>query len=130
MYKRQGGNIREVLRVMFNSEFFKTARFAKVKSPVDLVIGTVKIAGTHTIPQPNVVELAAATGIMGQILMDPPTVEGWHTGHEWVDSGTLTERVNFASAHVGNLDSPGIQDIVDRIRSLGPEVSPEAFLSS
>ena len=129
-FMASGGNIREVLRVLFNSEFFKTARFAKVKSPVDLVIGTVKIAGTHTIPQPNVVELAAATGIMGQTLMDPPTVEGWHTGHEWVDSGTLTERVNFASAHVGNLDSPGIQDIVGRIKSLGPEVSPEAFLSS
>jgi len=28
---------------------------------------------------------------MGQDLLNPPTVEGWHTGAEWVDSGTLFE---------------------------------------
>ena len=128
-FMESGGNIREVLRVLFNSDFFKGARFKKVKSPVDLVVGTVKIAGTHRILQPNVVDLASATGIMGQTLMDPPTVEGWHTGHEWVDSGTLTERVNFASAHIGDLSSPGIQDIIERIKSQGPRLSPEEYLN-
>ena len=124
------GNIKEVLRVLFNSDFFKSARFKKVKSPVDLVVGTVKITGTHSIPQPNVVDLASATGIMGQNLMDPPTVEGWHTGHEWVDSGTLTERINFTTKHLGDLSSPGIQDIIERIKSQGFQLSPEDFLNS
>ena len=128
-FMESGGDIREVLRVLFNSDFFKSARFKKVKSPVDLVVGTVKIAGTHRIPQPNVVDLASATGIMGQNLMDPPTVEGWHTGHEWVDSGTLIERVNFATKHLGDLSSPGIQDIIERIKSQGPQLSPEDFLN-
>jgi hypothetical protein len=34
--------------------------------------------------------------IMGQRLLNPPTVEGWHTGHEWIDSGTLSQRTGFA----------------------------------
>jgi uncharacterized protein (DUF1800 family) len=124
------GDLREVLRVLFNADFFKNARFKKIKSPVDLVVGTVKIAGTHKIPQPSTEGLAAATKLMGQALMDAPTVEGWHTGHEWVDSGTLTERVNFATNHMANIASPGIQDIIARIKSNGPNISPEVFLDS
>ena len=65
---------------------------------------------------------------MGQTLMDPPTVEGWHTGQEWIDSGTLTERVNFATKQMNDTDSPGIIDIIDRIKSKGSHMSPESFL--
>ena len=124
-----GGNIREVLRLLFNSDFFKNSRFKKIKSPVDFVVGTVKIAGTHTVPQPDLVNLAAATSLMGQTLMDPPTVESWHTGAEWVDSGTLTDRVNFAVEHIGDINSIGIQDIVHRIKTMGTKVSPEDFVN-
>ena len=127
-FTESGGDIRSILRVLFNSDFFKNARFEKIKSPVDLVVGTVKITGTHKIPQPNVTELSSATAIMGQILMDPPTVEGWHTGQEWIDSGTLTERVNFATKQMNDTDSPGIIDIIDRIKSKGSHMSPESFL--
>jgi hypothetical protein len=49
--------------------------------------------------------------------MNPPTVEGWHTGAEWIDSGTLVERINFAADQVGNTSLPGIQDIVSRLGS-------------
>ena len=47
--------------------------------------------------------------------MNPPTVEGWHTGAEWIDSGTLVERINFAADQVGNTGLPGIRDIVARL---------------
>ena len=55
------GNIREVLRTLFNSEFFKNSRFMKIKSPVDFVVGTVKIAGSHTVPQPDLINLSGST---------------------------------------------------------------------
>ena len=29
--------------------------------------------------------------------MNPPSVEGWHTGTEWIDTGILVERINFAA---------------------------------
>jgi hypothetical protein len=49
--------------------------------------------------------------------MNPPTVEGWHTGAEWIDSGTLVERINFAADQVGNTSLPGVREIVSRLRS-------------
>jgi hypothetical protein len=66
---------------------------------------------------------------MGQQLFDPPTVEGWHTGHEWIDGGTLNERVNFAVSEVGDLSKPGIGDIVNRIADAGETCSPDDLLT-
>jgi hypothetical protein len=66
---------------------------------------------------------------MGQELLNPPSVEGWHTGVEWVNSGTLMKRVNFAAGVLGDLSRPGMRAIVDRIQSRG-DLSPEAFVDS
>ena len=60
---------------------------------------------------------------MGQELLNPPTVEGWHTGHEWIDSGTLSERINFASTEFGNLENPGVKEIIERVGSLDDDPS-------
>src|SRR5262245_20172375 len=87
------GNIRAMLRVLFNADFFKQARFRKIKSPVEFIVGTIKLAGTYRFPEPGLLTLPAAANAMGQSLMNPPTVEGWHTGKEWIDGGTLNERV-------------------------------------
>lgn len=54
---------------------------------------------------------------MGQDLMNPPTVEGWHTGQEWIDSGTLVERINFTADQMGNVNLPGIKAIISRLSS-------------
>ncbi len=64
-----------------------------------------KIAGSLRFPEPGHTGMMAATAAMGQGLQLPPTVEGWHTGKEWIDSGTLTERVNFAVNQLS--DTPG-----------------------
>jgi hypothetical protein len=61
-------------------------------------------------------------------LMNPPTVEGWHTGHEWIDSGTLVERINFAAEYLGRTDLPGVQDMINRLMARGERLSPEAFV--
>jgi hypothetical protein len=65
---------------------------------------------------------------MGQDLMNPPTVEGWHTGKEWIDSGTLVERINFTADQVGNVNLPGVRDIIARLRAEGPTLSPERLV--
>ena len=64
---------------------------------------------------------------MGQQLMNPPTVEGWHTGHEWIDGGTLNERINFAVNQLNDTSKPGMQDIVSRMSTDG-NLSPDAFV--
>ena len=84
-------DMRSVMRVLLNSDFFKSeaVRWAKVKSPTEVVIGTIRLVGDFTYPKPDLTDMAREMQYMGQDLFNPPTVEGWHTGREWIDSGSL-----------------------------------------
>ena len=127
-YFRSGFEIRSMLRVLFNSDYFKNARFSKVKSPAELVCSTLRFLGDFTTPKPRMYDMALEIRYMGQDLMNPPTVEGWHTGKEWIDSGTLVERVNYASGEMSRIDAPGIRATVRRFSDSGPTVSAEALI--
>lgn len=65
--------IRAVLRLLFNSDFFKNARFTKVKRPAEFVVGTVRLVGGQRFPDVEDITLALETGSMGQKLLDPPS---------------------------------------------------------
>jgi hypothetical protein len=117
-----------MLRVLFNSDAFKSARFAKVKSPAELVAGTLRLVGDFTKPRPRMYDASLEIRYMGQDLLNPPTVEGWHTGKEWIDSGTLLERINFAAGEMGAIRSTGIRAIINRLRDEGPTVSAERLV--
>ena len=127
-YFRSDFEIRPMLRVLFNSEAFKNARFTKVKSPAELVAGTLRLTGTFKRPAPRLYDPVKEIRYMGQDLLNPPTVEGWHTGQEWIDSGTLLERINFATGEMGAINTPGIRAIIDRLGSEGPTMSAERLL--
>jgi len=43
-------------------------------------------------------QASAAMGPMGQTLLYPPNVAGWPGGASWINSSTLLNRVNFATA--------------------------------
>lgn len=127
-YLESNGDMRHILRMLFTSDFFKAAQFKKVKSPTELVTGILKLIGTYRTPEPGMPRYAAATKLMGQELLNPPTVEGWHTGPEWIDGGMLTERVNFAVSEVGDATKPGIQNIIQRLQAEGESLAPEQFV--
>jgi uncharacterized protein (DUF1800 family) len=127
-YFRSNYNIGSMLRVLFKSEFFKDARFAKVKSPAETVVGTLRLVGDFTFPKPGLNAVALNIRYMGQDLLNPPTVEGWHTGKEWIDSGTLVERINFTADNVGNINHPGVRAIINRLSSEGRTISPERLV--
>ncbi len=126
-FMESDGDLREVMRTLLSSDFFKAARFKRVKSPTEFVGGAIKLAGSPQFPDPSVARLAGAAMVMGQKLMDPLSVEGWHTGKEWLDAGTLTERVNFAVERVMDTSKPGVAAIVDRVTAAG-DASPEEFV--
>ena len=120
--------IRSVLRTLFNSAYFKSeeARFARVKGPVELVVGAVRMAGTYQQPTFGADQLARQTMYMGQGIFQPPSVEGWHEGAEWIDSGALVERVNFVGQELGDPSHPGVKTIIDRLAQRGNGLlSPE-----
>ena len=123
-----GYDIRSILRVLFNSEFFRESAFAKVKSPAELVVGMVRLVGGHRSPALEDIELGRIPGIMGQGLLDPPSVEGWHTGAEWISTGSLVDRINFAVSQLADAEKPGVRSIISRIRGHGRELSPERLV--
>ena len=127
-YFRSNYDITSMLRVLFNSDFFKNARFTKIKSPAETVIGTMRLVGDFTFPKPGFDALTLNIRYMGQDLLNPPTVEGWHTGREWIDSGTLVERINFTADQVGNADHPGIKAIIQRLGGSGGTLTPEQLV--
>ena len=127
-YFRSGYEVRSMLRLLFNSDFFKEARFARVKSPTEVVASTMRLVGDHSFPKPRFHLIAIEPRYMGQDLLNPPTVEGWHTGQEWVDSGTLVERINFVADQVGNIKLPGVRSIIDRLSSEGASMSPDRLV--
>ena len=127
-YMESDGEIRPMLTVLFNSDFFKEARFTRVKSPTELVVNVIRLVGTNRSPDPGIGSCSAATMAMGQELMNPPTVEGWHTGKEWIDGGAMTERINFAANEVGDASKPGVAAIIDRLDDNKGPLSPEEFV--
>ncbi len=132
-YMESDHEIRSVLRVLFNSDFFKSeeARFARVKGPTEMVVGTLRLSGSVTKPTLDMVGFADMTQFMGQQLLYAPSVEGWHEGAEWINSGSLVDRVNFASEQFGNVDLPGVRAIVDRLAvQNGGAFSPEHLVDS
>ena len=119
--------MRPVLRILFTSDFFKEARFTKVKSPAEVAVGTFKLVGGQSFPRPGYSDVARQPTLMGQELLNPPSVEGWHTGQEWVNSGSLMSRINFVADLIGDTSLPGVQSIISRLRARG-ELSPAALV--
>jgi uncharacterized protein (DUF1800 family) len=120
-----------MLRTLLTADFFKApaVRFARVKSPAELVISILRMTGEHCGDvKPGLFDISEEPKYMGMDLMNPPTVEGWHTGHEWIDSGTLVERINFAAEYLGRTDLPGVQDMIDRLMARGERLTPETFV--
>ena len=109
--------MKPVLRVLFNSDFFKNARFKHMKSPAEVVVSTLRLVGGHELPKPGIGDLSMQPTYMGQDLLNPPSVEGWHTGKEWINSGSLMARVNFVAEKVGDTSLPGVQAIISRLKA-------------
>jgi len=120
-------DIRSVLRVLFNSDFFKNARFQHMKSPAEVVVGTLRLVGNYEIPRPGYGELSMQPSYMGQDLLNPPSVEGWHTGKEWINSGSLMARINFVAELIGDPSLPGVRAIINRLKTKGT-LTPEQLV--
>src|SRR5580704_10856962 len=116
-----------ICRHLFNADWFKKARYQHLKSPAEVVVGTLRLMGGFEIPKPGYGELSMQPSYMGQDLLNPPSVEGWHTGKEWINSGALMSRINFVAEQVGNTSLPGVQAIVNRLKAQGT-LEPEQLV--
>jgi uncharacterized protein (DUF1800 family) len=84
-------NTRVLMRALLTSEFFYAAqnRAVLIKSPVEFIVGTLRLFEIHpTDLRPAV--LAARN--LGQDVFAPPNVRGWPGGDAWINSATLLGR--------------------------------------
>jgi uncharacterized protein (DUF1800 family) len=124
-------DIRAMLRWLLLSDYFRSekAYFAKVKSPAEHVTGIMRLVEDFTFPKHGIRDISLECRYMGQDLLNPPSVEGWHVGKEWIDTGILVERINFAAAQVGDVDKPGIRKLIERLRPMG-ELTPAQLVDA
>jgi uncharacterized protein (DUF1800 family) len=90
-FQQANYEIKPVLRALMLSPAFWAPenRGALVKSPVDLVVGTLKqFDFEYGEPLP----FAIVSAQLGQNLFAPPNVKGWPGGEAWINSSTLLGR--------------------------------------
>jgi uncharacterized protein (DUF1800 family) len=90
-FRRSGYDIRVPVRLLLASDAFyaEPSRASLVKSPVELLVGTLRQFKFEVgDPYPFVV----MSRQLGQDLMAPPNVKGWPGGDQWIDAGTLLTR--------------------------------------
>ena len=87
-------DLKALLTRILNSDSFWSEEYrgSLVKSPVDLVIGSLRRMEIQDMPGLLINRNLLS---MGQVLFDPPNVAGWPGGTAWIDSTTLLERRKF-----------------------------------
>jgi uncharacterized protein (DUF1800 family) len=114
---RDGGyEIAPFLRTIFLSrDFYSPASMgAQIKGPVELIVSTYRRLGLTAMP--GIPDINSASGALGQVLLNPPTVAGWAQGRAWITPATLIGRGNFA------------RDVMfpDQINFVDPNLDPGA----
>jgi uncharacterized protein (DUF1800 family) len=135
VYLASNHSIKELVRAIFTSdEFFsQRARFALVKSPVELILGPIRMLGARYNPGTSAREgasnntLAAVSIFLGQDLFNPPDVAGWKLNLGWINTSTLLNRFTYADLLTINrtrdLNAPGLWLPHEQVRSFAKKNS-------
>jgi uncharacterized protein (DUF1800 family) len=93
-FRDSGYDIKTALYAVLISDAFyaRENRGTLFKSPVDLVVGTLRQFGMH--PGDTIPFAVAAAG-MGQNLFSPPNVRGWPGQEAWINTSSLLARKQF-----------------------------------
>ncbi|MCH2144246.1 MAG: DUF1800 domain-containing protein [Phycisphaerales bacterium] len=88
-------DLKPLLKALFKSEHFYAPenRCSVVKSPIQLMVQTIRSLRT---PVRDLSTLSAAGDLMGQSILEPPSVKGWDGGRSWINTSTLFVRQNLA----------------------------------
>ncbi|HSN69378.1 MAG TPA: DUF1800 domain-containing protein [Thermoanaerobaculia bacterium] len=102
-YAESGTSLRALVTAILTSPemYSERALWSRVKSPVEYAIAAARQLRIGGDPS------RAAFGILaaqGQVLFNPPDVDGWPEGLAWINSGTILGRMNFAATMSAALD--------------------------
>ncbi len=100
-FQTSKGDIKTTLRAIFTDrEFFAPENYrAKIKTPFEVVVSAIRTVGAET----NGRQIQAMLQKMGEPLYGFQAPTGYpDTAEDWVNTGALLERLNFAVALVSN----------------------------
>jgi len=136
-FSKSNGDIKTTLRAIFtDKEFFAPENYrAKIKTPFELAVSSIRAVGGDTTGGP---QMLAMLNKLGEVPYGYQAPTGYpDTAEDWVNTGALLERLNFAVAiasnripgtrvNLTNLAAPTKTAILDKAIAeiLDGEVSP------
>jgi len=94
IFRENNYELKPLMKAIFTSSYFTSpeVRGTMIKSPVELVIGTLRSF--------EYADFDSTLGVrylirLGQNLFDPPNVKGWSGGKNWINTNTLLIRKGF-----------------------------------
>ena len=100
-YLANDTSIRAMLVRLFTSSDFlaPASQFARYAWPVEYVVKAIKETGWSGL---SVDAAMTPLANMGQQLFEPPDVNGWALGPEWISTTSLLSRMNFSATLMAN----------------------------
>jgi uncharacterized protein (DUF1800 family) len=99
VWMQNDGNLKAVLRALFTSREFLEAEFARYAWPIEYVVRAIKETGWNGL---SVDAAMTPLSNMGQQLYEPPDVNGWALGPDWISTASMLARMNFAATLMAN----------------------------
>jgi hypothetical protein len=95
VYNTSQHDIRQVTEAILRSDAFVSdrSRFEHIKSPVEYVVGSVRMLDSVVRER----DLVPVLRLLGQEILNPPNVAGWPGGSSWINPSTLLTRWNFSA---------------------------------
>jgi hypothetical protein len=120
-FRSFGYDVGRLMGVLLRSNVFYSARAyrALVKSPFELVIGTLKMLGASGVG----VRTIGALVQMGQVPLRPPNVAGWPGGRLWLNTGTYLARLAYLRA-VAYFRPAEAEAAMTQMQMQGPAMQP------
>ncbi len=101
-------NLKPIISKILKSKAMYSSRSikGKVKSPVEFMFAFLHQTGIALSDDAGTAAARMRTSMtdMGQTLVEPPDVNGWPTGVQWLGSQSQLERINFLNLAVQELD--------------------------
>jgi uncharacterized protein (DUF1800 family) len=122
-----GGDIKAVLRVMFDSPQFWSPEVyrAKVKTPEEFVVSAVRASGAEIT---NAIPLVQSLDKLGMPLFGMQTPNGYSwMAEQWMNTGDLVSRMNFALSLSGDRIAGTQTDWTRLLAETGTSVEPAAL---
>lgn len=93
-FRSSGYEILPLMRAILVSDPFwdELGRGSLVKSPLDMVVGTLRSTHQGEYPSELFLGIAFVSANLGQNLFDPPNVKGWEGGTDWITPASFLSR--------------------------------------